>query len=126
MPKRALVGWSFPSIAAVFAAVFAACVTPEWRNYTPDQLDRIVVTRGDFSKPYEILGSVRWPERGHRVIGADPVCRPDRLRGLALSRWAEQVDGLIGFTTWQDGSQHTCEATAVRFEERDERPIDSR
>ena len=96
-------------------AILIGCAVPNYMEYSESQLDRIIVTPADISRPYEILGSVDWPGRGVIVISSDPICGPDRIRGEALDRYGEGVDAVIGFTTWHDGSQHNCNGTAVRF-----------
>lgn len=94
-------------------AALASCVPYQPPTaYQRGQMQKIIVTPGDISQPYDILGPVEWPGAGYISFGGP--CDPDRLREEAVTKNGA-VDAIIGFIQWQDGRQSRCSGTAIRF-----------
>ena len=96
-------------VSLLVATTMTACVR---QPYVPrETLNRIIVTPGDVSRPYRIVGTVEWPGAGY-ISPTD--CDPDHLKKEAVSRYG-QVDAIIGYLQWQDGRMTRCSGTAVTF-----------
>jgi hypothetical protein len=81
------------------------------------QMDSIIVTPGDLTgRQYTIVGSVDYPGRGKVVMSlvGPTTCGPDDARRAAAEQYGN-VDAIIGFTQWRDGTTPHCGGTAVRF-----------
>lgn len=87
-------------------------------NARESQAASIIVTPGDLSRPYTILGSVDYPGKGVTQIsltGSPQTCGPDNARRAAVEAYGGRVGAIIGFTQWRDGSTAHCGGTAVAF-----------
>ena len=105
------------ALSAVAVGIFGACVrepyVPPEQPYVPrEQMNQVIVTIGDLSTPYSIVGPVEWPRAGDTSQGGP--CDSDRLRTEAIARYGH-VDAIIGVLQWRDGSQERCSGLAVRF-----------
>lgn len=79
----------------------------------PTAAQEIIVTPGDLSTPYTVLGPVEWPEPGKMQLFR---YRCDRKRLLERARKQyPSLNAIIGFNRWQDGAQERCGGTAVRI-----------
>jgi hypothetical protein len=77
--------------------------------------DRIQVQTGDLALPYDQLGALTYAEPfSPRAIDEDYI--NDRLRTMAITKWGNQVDAVIGVKTAlnADASQVSVTGEAVR------------
>ena len=112
------------ALCAVAVGIFGACVreryvppeqpyvSPEQPYVPREQMNQVIVTIGDLSTPYSIVGPVEWPRAGDTSQGGP--CDSDRLRTEAIARYGH-VDAIIGVLQWRDRSQERCSGLAVRF-----------
>jgi len=96
---------------------YLAEVQREQTESMQKQMDSIIVTPGDLTgRQYTIVGSVDYPGRGKVVVSlvGPTTCGPDDARRAAVEQYGN-VDAIIGFTQWRDGTTPHCGGTAVRF-----------